>query len=153
MIDEPRIVQTSAQKTAVIQVTCPRDEIREVMGPGYTELMETLEAQGITPIGPWYTRHFRMDPEVFDFEIGAPIAGEVKPTGRVVPGELPAATVLRTVYHGPYEELPGAWAQFDAWIAANGQHPDGSLWEVYRVGPDSGGDPSTWETELSRPLK
>ena len=153
MIDEPQIVQTSAQKSAVIHVTCPRDKIREVMGPGYTELMATLKAQGITPAGPWYTRHFRMDPEIFDFEIAAPIAGEVKPAGRVVPGELPAARVVRTIYHGPYEELPGAWAQFDAWIAANGHEPDGSLWEVYRVGPESGGDPSTWQTELSRPLK
>jgi effector-binding domain-containing protein len=153
MIDEPQIAQTSAQRSALIHVTCPRDKIREVMGPGYTELMDTLKAQGITPAGPWYTRHFRMDPEVFDFEIGTPIAGDVQPAGRVVPGELPAARVVRTVYHGPYEELPGAWSQFDAWIAANGHEPDGSLWEAYRVGPESGDDPSGWQTELSRPLK
>lgn len=153
MIDEPQVVQTSAQKSAVIRVTCPRDKIREMMGPGYSELMDTLKAQGITPTGPWYTRHFRMDPEVFDFEIGAPIAAGVKPAGRVVLSELPAARVARTVYHGPYEELPGAWGQFDAWLANHGHESDGSLWEVYRVGPESGGDPSTWETELNRPLK
>ena len=47
------------------------------MGPGYQELMDTLTAQGIQPTGPWFTHHLRMDPEVFDFELGVPIAAPV----------------------------------------------------------------------------
>lgn len=153
MIDEPELLQTTAQRSAVIHVTCPRDQIRDFMGPGFKELMDTLKAQGITSTGPWYTRHFRMDPQVFDFEIGAPIGADVTAQGRVAAGELPAARVARTIYHGGYEGLPGAWAQFDAWIAAKGlQHADG-LWEVYLVGPESGKPEAEWQTQLSRPLK
>jgi effector-binding domain-containing protein len=152
MIDQPTIIQTSALPAAVIRITVPRSEIREAMGPGYTELMETLAAQGITPAGAWFTHHLRMDPEVFDFYIGVPVASAVAPRGRVQPGELPAARVARTVYHGPYESLPEAWGEFDAWISAQGLSPAPGLWEVYLSGPESGADPASYRTQLSRPL-
>ena len=153
MIDEPRILQTTARRAAVIHVTCPRDQIRDVMGPGYSELMDTLKAQGLTPTGPWFTHHFKMDPAVFDFEICAPLDQPVKPAGRVKNGELPAARAAFTVHHGGYEDLPAAWAQFDAWISTNDHKPAEGLWEVYAVGPGSGDDASKWQTELYRPLQ
>ena len=52
----------------------PRAEIQKVMGPGYREVMAAVAAQGIAPVGPWFTHHLRMDPDTFDFEIGVPVA-------------------------------------------------------------------------------
>src|SRR5947209_4580583 len=109
MIETPRIVETSAQRTAVIRITIPRNEIRNVMGPSLGELFAGLAAQGVEPAGPWYTHHLKMDPATFDFEIGVPVGAVVKPSGRMTPAELPAARVARTVYHGPYEGLADAW--------------------------------------------
>lgn len=153
MIDEPKIVTTEAQRAAVLHLTIPREKIQEEMGPGFNELMSTLKAQGITPTGPWFSHHFRMDPGVFDFEIGVPVAAEVAPAGRVQPGELPAAKVARTTYRGGYDGLGSAWGEFDAWLKKNGHHADGDLWEVYTAGPETGNDPSLFRTELNRPLK
>ena len=34
MLDKPQIVQANAQTTAIIRLTIPRAEIRNVMGPG-----------------------------------------------------------------------------------------------------------------------
>src|SRR5262245_15551385 len=119
MIDTPQITQTTAQQAAVIRLTISRAEIRNVMGPGIGELMSTLAAQGIAPAGLWFSHHLRMDPDVFDFEIGVPVTSPVAPAGRVQPGQLPAATVARTVYHGDYEGLGLAWGEFAAWIAAS----------------------------------
>lgn len=152
MLDKPQIVQTAAQPTAVIRLTIPREEIRNVMGPGYRELMTAVAAQGIAPAGPWFTHHLRMDPDLFDFEIGVPVTAPVSAAGRVKAGRLPAATVARTVYHGDYEGLGPAWAEFDAWITAQGHTPGPDLWECYVVGPESNPDPATWRTELNRPL-
>ena len=152
MLDEPRIMQTTAQPAAVIRFTIPRAEVGHVMGPGHRELMAAVAAQGITPTGPWFTHHLRMDPETFDFELGVPIATPFSAAGRVTPGTLPAATVARTIYRGAYEGLPSAWAEFDSWIAAAGHIPGPDLWECYATGPESGPDPSTWKTELTRPL-
>lgn len=152
MIDESQITETTARAAAVIRLTIPREEIRTVMGPGLRELMDAIAAQGIAPEGPWYTHHLRMDPRTFDFEIGVPVASSVAPAGRVRPAELPAATVARTVYHGPYEGLAGAWAEFNARIARNGHAPGPDHWERYLAGPEASPDPAAWRTELSRPL-
>ena len=152
MIDKPQIVQTAAQATAVIHLTVPREEIRSVMGPGHRELMAAVAAQGIVPAGPWFTHHFKVPDETFDFEIGVPLSTPVAAAGRVRPGQLPAARVARTVYHGPYEGLPSAWGEFMDWVGAGGHTPATDLWEIYVAGPESGPDPATWRTELNRPL-
>lgn len=153
MLDTPTIVQTDTQPTAVIRLKIRRDQIREVMGPGMQELMQTLAAQRIAPTGPLFSHHFRMDPEVFDFEIGAPVATPVSPAGRVQPGELPGVRVARAVYTGPYEGLGEAWGEFGDWIASEGHRAALDLWECYANGPESGPDPATWRTELNRPLE
>jgi effector-binding domain-containing protein len=152
MIDPPQIVQAPEVAMAFIHLTIPRVEIRNVMGPGLGELTEALASQGIAPAGRWFTRHLRMDPATFDFEICVPVTRPVAAAGRVRPGRLQAATVARTVYHGPYEGLGPAWMELDAWIAAQGRRPGPSLWEVYLTDPDANPDPATWRTELNRPL-
>ena len=152
MLDRPGITQTVAQTTAIIRLVIPRADIQKVMGPGIAELMAAVAAQGIAPAGPIFSHHFRMDPEIFDFEIGVPVAAPISAAGRVKPGQLPAATVARTVYHGPYEGLSSAWGEFTDWIAAAGHTPAADLWECYVSGPESGPDPATWCTELNRPL-
>jgi effector-binding domain-containing protein len=114
--------------------------------------MAAVAAQGIAPVGPWFTHHLRMDPDTFDFEIGVPVATPVAAAGRVKPGRLPAATVARTVYRGRYEGLPAAWGEFMAWVAAQGHTPAADLWEIYVAGPESSPDPADWRTELNRPI-
>jgi effector-binding domain-containing protein len=153
MIAKPEVVQTTEQPSAMIRLTIPRNEIQQVMGPGYQEVMAAVAAQGIVPAGPWFTHHLRMDPEVFDFELGVPIAAPITPVGRVVAGTLPATRVARTIYTGGYEGLGDAWAEFDAWIAAEGHTPGLNLWESFVAGPESGPDPDAWRTELNRPLE
>jgi effector-binding domain-containing protein len=152
MIDTPTIAQSPATMAAVLPVAVPREQIKDVMGPGISELMSVVAAQGITMTGPWFAHHTRMDPKVFAFDIGVPVATPVTPTGRVERGELRAATVARTVYRGPYEGLHAAWAEFGNWIKANGYTPASDLWEVYLSGPDASSNPDDWRTELNRPL-
>ena len=153
MIDTPQITQTAAQLTAAIRLTVPREQIRNVMGPGLAEVKAVIAAQGIAPTGPWFTHHLRMDPAIFDFEICVPVGVPVAASGRVRAGLIPAAIVARTVYHGDYEGLGHAWGQFDAWVTANGYTPAADLWECYVAGPEASPDPANWRTELNRPLR
>ena len=152
MIDTPAITTTHEQPTAVIHLTIPRAEIQTAMGPAHQELFSTLGAQGVAPTGPLFSRHFRMDPATFDFEVGVPVSAPVTPAGRVAASHLPATRVARTVYRGAYEGLGAAWGELDSWIKAEGLKPTGELWETYAAGPESGSDPSGWRTELNRPL-
>ena len=152
MIDKPQIVKTDTQRAAIIRFTIPRAEIQNVMGPGMAELNAAVAAQGIAPAGPMFSHHFRMDPAIFDFEIGVPLTSPISPVGRVEAGELAAATVARTVYHGGYEGLGPAWGEFNSWVKAEGHTPAPDLWESYVSGPESDPDPATFRTELNRPL-
>ena len=152
VLDTPQIVQTAEQRFAFVRVTVPRSAIRDVMGPSYQELLAGVAAQGVVPTGPWFTHHLSMTPEVFDFELGVPVAAPITAAGRIEPGLAPVATVARAVYHGPFEGLAAAWPQLDAWIVAAGHTPAADLWECYVAGPESSPDPATWRTELTRPL-
>jgi effector-binding domain-containing protein len=142
MIDTPQITQSAAHLAAVIRLTAPREEIRKIMGPAIRELMTAVAAQGMAPAGPVFSHHLRMDPNVFDFEVGVPVSKPVSPMGRVRPGQVPATTVARTVYHGVYEGLGSAWGEFDGWITADGHTPGPDLWECYVAVPESCPDPA-----------
>lgn len=133
------------------RVEAPPSAVREAYDRLGASRLLVLEPDGITPTGPWFTHHLRMDPGVFDFAI-VPVPRPVSAAGRVQAGRLPAAKVARTVYHGPYEGLAAAWGEFDAWLKAEGHTPGPSLWECYLAGPESNPDPATWRTELTRPL-
>jgi len=160
MIEEPEITTTEAVPAAVIHVTVSRGRIQEVMGPAIQEVIAAAVDQGIGPRGPVFAHHLRLSAEEFDFEVGVPVDGTVAPAGRVKPGELPAATVARTVYHGPYEGLHEAWKEFGDLMKrdfgdrkeAAALQPARTLWERYVVGPESSPDPADWRTELNQPL-
>jgi effector-binding domain-containing protein len=152
MLSTPEIIQTSVQEAAVIRLTIPRSEMMKQFGPAVGELMAALAAQGVKPVGAVFAHHVKMSADTFDFELGVKIAAPVKATGRVQPGQLRAAKVVRAVYSGPYEGLPSAWGEFNKWMKANGHEQAEDLWELYSVGPQLTPDPASWRTELNRPL-
>jgi len=160
MIEPPRIVEADAQAAAVIHVTTPRDRIQEVMGPAIHEVIDAVSDQGVGPAGPVFAHHLSMPTGKFDFEVGVPVTGPVTPTGRVKPGQLPAATAVQTVYQGPHEGLHEAWREFGERaerelgdrLRAEGLRPGDTLWERYVAGPETSPDPGSWRTELNRPL-
>lgn len=153
MIDPPQIVHSQAQQTAAIHFTIPRAQMPEVMGAAINELLAAIAAQQAVPAGAMYTYHRRPPGEDFDFEVGFPVSKPIAPAGRVQPGNLPAARVARTIYHGGYEGLGGGWSEFMDWIARNGHQPGDTLWERYTSGPESGADAAAWQTELNRPIR
>ncbi len=153
MIETPQIVQSAGGLAAVIRFTIPREEIRAVMGPAIQEVIETVKKQGVGISGPVFSHHFRMDPEVFDFEVGVLTQELVAPAGRVKPGRLPTGRVIRTVYRGGYEGLPQAWGDFQGWIERNDCPVEEGFWECYVTGPESSANPVDWRTELNRPVR
>lgn len=150
--EKPAIVETQAQQTAVVHVTVPRAQVREVMGPAIEEVLQAVKEQGAAPAGPVFTHHLKIDPEVFDFEVGVPVDAAIEARGRVRLGTLRATKAARAVHAGPYEELAAAWADFDRWIADNDHQAAPDLWERYLKGPESETDPANFRTELVRPL-
>jgi effector-binding domain-containing protein len=151
MIETPRVIQTKAQLLAVIPIVATQPQMRTVMGPGMNELVATLAQLGVTPSGSWLCHHLRMPTDTFEFEIAIPVTETVPPTGRVQMSQLPETKAARTVYHGPYEGMAGAWNEFMAWVKANDLKYSGEFWEQYLLGPEAG-DPANYRTELTLAL-
>lgn len=152
MIESPQITDTASQHTAVIHFRIARADMPKVMGPGVGELLAVLAEQGIVPAGPLFTHHARMEPGVFDFDLGFPVATPVTAQGRVQASQLLPTRVARSTYLGAYEGLSEAWDELMAWIGASGHKAGPDLWESYVSGPESGLDPGQWRTQLNRPL-
>lgn len=152
MLERPEIVHSPAQATAIVRIEVPRAEIMRVMEPAIDEVLQVLREQGVQPAGSLVTYHRSMDPAVFDFEVGFPVSMTVRPSRRVVPSGIPAATVVRAIYRGGYEGLGDAWKELSAWMSAEGHQAGPSLWERYLTGPESGPDTARWRTELNRPV-
>jgi effector-binding domain-containing protein len=152
MLETPTIVDAKGQPAAVIALRIPRAEIQKVMGPAIGEVMAAVSSQGIGPVGAVFSNHFKMSPDVFDFEVGVPVRSGVKPVGRVKAGKLPGGRALRAIYSGPYEGLGAAWGEFCGWVKERGHKTGPGLWECYLAGPESGPDPAKWRTELNLPL-
>jgi effector-binding domain-containing protein len=148
MTDMLEVIETEAIPAAVVRLTIPRDQMQSAFPAAVHEILDVVNAQGIGPAGPPFAYHFRFDSEVFDFEIGFPISGNLDESGRVRRGELPAAKVVRTIYRGDYDGLPNAWGAFEARIKADGYRTRDSFWERYLAGPESG-DPAQYRTELA----
>lgn len=153
MLNDHSYLQSQAEPAAVIHITVPSDQIQEVMGPAIHEVIKAVTEQGIGPKGAVFAHHFGMTPGIFNFEVGVPISGTLKPIGRVKAGELPASLVASTIYTGPYEGLGNAWGEFQKKIEAEGRTLGASLWERYFYGPESTGDSSTYRTELNQTVQ
>jgi len=151
-LDPPEILDVPAFKVARVHVVTPAAQIMTAMNEGLSELRGTLAAQGVEPTGPWLTHHRKVPDGSFDFEICLPVAGDIKPQGRVEMGEIRAAKTARTTYRGDYAGLGDGWGRFMGWIDAEGLATAPDLWEVYAIGPETSPNPADWRTQLNRPL-
>jgi effector-binding domain-containing protein len=152
MIEPPQILRTEPLHFAAVRRQCPPQEIGKIMGPNIQQVLAALKAQDRTPIGPWFTHHFRRPIDFFDLEICFPVDSPINPDGDVHPGVWPAMTVARTVFHGNYAGLPGAWGELEAWMNAERHTGQGEFWERYTVNPNDDPNPDHWRTELNWPL-
>lgn len=150
----PHIAHQPHQRAAVIRLIFPRPEFHAQIAFALAELLSALAEQRLVPAGPLFAHYLRMTPTLFDLELGLPIPSTVRAFGRVDPGQLPACTVARTLHHGPWSSLPGAWQEFDRWVATEPRHTASTdLWEHFHTTPDTIADPAHHRTELLRRLR
>ena len=153
LITVPEITETQARMAAIIHLTIPRDQMRNMMPAAINEVVGTLAAQSIALAGPLFAHHLTTSADEFDLKVGFPVPAPVQIFGRVKAGELPGGSMGRAMFHGSYKGLFGAWREFGEWMKREGHRGRGDLWEIYVTGPESSPDPKNWRTELCLTLK
>lgn len=129
------VIEMEQQPTAVIRGTMPVEAITGFLGGVFTEVVQTLTAQGLSPAGPPFGCYV-MTAGGVDVEAGFPCSDPVAPAGRVVPSTLPGGRTAIVLHRGPYDEVPAAYAAVEAWLAQNSWQATAAPWEAYLDGPE-----------------
>ena len=140
------------QPYVAVRDTVAMARIGEAMGPLFERLYGWLGEHGVAPSGPPWARYLMVGTDELELEIAAPVAQAPGAEGGIVVGVLPACQVATTLHIGPYDQLPGAYAAVNAWLAAEGWQIAGAMWEIYENGPDSEPDPGRWRTTVAFPI-
>lgn len=134
-------IQLESQDAAVVRGTVRVEEIGDFLGGAFGEVMGVLGAQGVHPDGPPFACYVQVEGG-FDIEAGFPVDAPIDPVGRVVAAELPAGWVLVVLHRGPYDQVAGAYAAAEQWLAENDWEASAPGWEAYLDGPEVA-DPRT----------
>jgi DNA-binding transcriptional MerR regulator len=87
------------------------------------------------------------DPDDVEVEALLPVDRAVPGPG-VEAGRLPAGRLAVVLHAGPYDGVVAAHGLLGEWAATQGVEPDGSLQEIYLVGPHHTPTTAAWRTEV-----
>ncbi|WP_231910934.1 GyrI-like domain-containing protein [Corynebacterium suranareeae] len=157
---EPEIIEADAIPTVVaVFENHPMDIMSVAFDETYQVLFPTLNAKGITPIGPGFALYTSVPTDTVSFEVGIPVNqpldGDVSANNGIVlkNSELPGGKIARISHHGSYDGLGQAWPKFLDAVSASGHVLDTPFWEVYVTEPSPELDPATLQTDLYTKLK
>jgi len=130
----PEIRQMPERLTAMRRrVIHPRD-IGMTVGRGAQELREQLRAAGAEVLSAPYARYHSFTNKETDIEVGFEVAESVEVEG-VEMSILSAGREAVATHHGAYRNIPGTFAELEAWVTENVAARDAPR-EVYLSNPD-----------------
>ncbi len=135
MTYDTELVELDPQPAAVVRASLTAAEIPEFLASAFGEVAEALAGQGLEPAGPPFGRYVPAG-DGLDVEAGFPATGEVRPTGRVEPCELPGGPAARVLHRGAWSDLPAAYHAALDWAEAHNYVPAAPPWESYLDGPE-----------------
>lgn len=143
--------QIPSRSVVALRDTIDLQDINQLFG----EIFAYLGQHRINPTGPpigiYHDEEFRE--QNLDVEIAVPVVGTVPDGDRIQGRELSAVESMACIVHeGGFDTLGGTYGQLMGWIEANGYRMCGPVREIYVRGPESGGDPSTYITEIQLPV-
>ena len=108
--------------------------------------------QPLVPADPCYAIAEFLDREYkeedVEIMVSMAVKGQYQDTEHVKFKTLPAVKVASCVVKGPYQQMGEAYAAVVAWINENGYRNNGSMFNIYHVGPAQTQDPDEYVTEV-----
>ena len=143
-----------ALPTLAITEAVTVDDLEDWWVEGFEELYRVLSAAGVEPAGPGGALYPN---ELFELEKGevvvfVPVAGDVAPSGRAAPFQIPAAELAVTVHEGPFAELDQAYGALGTYVAERELGVEGPIREHYLVTYTDTEDESQHRTEVCWPV-
>ena len=118
------------------------------------ELQAIVRAQGLPATGPsggmYASELFQQDRG--EATVFIPVAGSVRPIGRVTPVVVPAAELAIVSHHGPLSDADLSYARLGSYATRHEISIDGPLREYYLRGAADTPDEAEWRTEIGWPI-
>ncbi|MEM1203062.1 MAG: helix-turn-helix domain-containing protein [Acidobacteriota bacterium] len=127
--------------------------IAEALGSMLPAVFQYATAKGIAFAGPPTVRYPSFGPGLVTLEAGLPVTAPAEGEGEIELGALVGGPAATTVHKGPYDGLGAAHEAVQAWLAENGQAPNGAPWETYLNDPGEVPNPAEWLTEITWPIR
>ncbi|MFP4301327.1 MAG: GyrI-like domain-containing protein [Alkalispirochaetaceae bacterium] len=138
--------------TLSIRTTTPADNLPQVMGKSFWQIMDYLSSEGVQPAGPPYALYHNMDMSNLDVEMGFPVNERVPGNEIVRPSSIPAGTVAVDMHLGPYDTMEVTYNRMLAALQERGLEMDTFMYEFYLNDPDEV-SPEEIQTEIFMPVK
>jgi effector-binding domain-containing protein len=148
----PQPVLSIRTNVAVSQLAQAQDE---TLG----ELWRSMQARGLTSVGPPFVRYHAFGETETDVELGVPVDRGATGEDRIDAGALPGGAAITTWHLGAHDSLGDAYGRLNVWLEENEREAAGPPWEVYwwidasqEPDPSSWPAPTEWRTELVQPI-
>jgi DNA-binding transcriptional MerR regulator len=145
--------EPSLESAAIASVVALED-----LGPWFQgaigELYATVDAQNVEAEGPpgaVIANEFFAQ-ERGEITVFLPVAGSLRPVGRVTPTRLPATELATIVHHGSHEEVDRAYGALGAYVSERAIAVDRPIRERYLVGRHDTPNENKWRTEIGWPI-
>ena len=125
-------------------------------GPLWDELVAFMMQHGVESVAPCLTIYYDAEHRErdVDVEVCEPVDASLPDHPRIQVRHLPAVEAMASVIHeGSYDDFNETYVALLTWIEANGYRIVGPNREIYLRGPEHGGDPESYVTEVQFPVR
>lgn len=143
---------TDMQVLFIKDTAAATEDIKDVLGKGYGELMQFIQANQLKAVKfiAWY--YSMQPPWPVDVAVETDkIPGQL--TGRIQSRIQPGGDVIVAHMWGPYEKVEHAYTQIFNWMKRNNRVAKGAAFEVYLNDPASVKNPMEIRTDVYQPLE
>jgi effector-binding domain-containing protein len=147
------------QPVLSIRTNVAVSQLAQAQGESLGELWRSMQARGLTSVGPPFVRYHAFDETETDVEVGVPVSEESTGERRIEAGALPGGAAITTWHLGAHDRLADAYERLKGWLDEHKREAAGPAWEIYwwidaseAPNPASWPAPTEWRTELVQPI-
>ena len=129
------IVETSKQPVVAVRTTTAVENLPNIVGPIYDEIVGYIMANKQEPLGPAFIAYYNMDMENLDIKIGFPVATALPGNDRIEAGFIPAGKKATTFHKGSYGDIGVAYQALSEYLVKAGYEATGVAYEYYYNSP------------------
>ncbi|MGV3540102.1 MAG: GyrI-like domain-containing protein [Rufibacter sp.] len=145
---EPQVAHRPTQHYVAIKAQVTQPQIPQLLPPLLPEVQAWLAARQIAPAGAPFFRYISCIDNLFEVEVGFPVAEALEGEEQITTGTSPEGTYAVLTITGPYTQIPQAHQELSAFIKRNDFTMAGPAIEVYLIGPATEPNPEKWQTEI-----